>query len=180
MKSNFLLCLVIALINLSGTLLIGKLEIGQFIWISFLALQFYFMGNIAMRKKECLQMFVSFTMGLVWGQLSNFIWHYFSDLFSFLSINFIDGGLLIFLLCIGAVIVFDNKLPGCLPATFTGLTVTILLWGRPAPFIGQGLLGDKTITVGILIACAMYAYGLTMAFMMDLVYIKITDKLKDN
>ncbi|KAF1299387.1 hypothetical protein BAU15_01700 [Enterococcus sp. JM4C] len=177
MKNNLLLCFVIALVNLIGTLLIGKLAIGQFIWISFLALQFYFMANIAMDKKACLQLLTSFTVGLFWGQLSNLLWFYFSDSLSFVTINFIDGGLLIFLLCVGALIVFDKKLPGRLPATFTGLTVTVLLWGRPVPFVGQGLLGDRTVIEGMVIACGLFAYGLLMAFMMDFVYSKVVKRI---
>ncbi|MGM0125583.1 hypothetical protein IGI37_002982 [Enterococcus sp. AZ194] len=177
MKNNLLLCIVIASVNLIGTLLIGKLAIGQFIWISFLALQFYFIGNVAMQKRACLELLASFTVGLFWGQLSNLLWFYFSDSLSYFTINFIDGGLLIFLLSVGALILFDKKLPGRLPATFTGLTVTVLLWGRPVPFIGQGLLGDRSVFVGLCIACGMYAYGLLMAFMMDVIYSNLVRKI---
>lgn len=170
MRNTVILCVVIALINLVGTLLIGAFEIGQFIWISFLALQAYFLKNVAMNKLVCVELWASFVVGLLWGQLSNLIWYLFADSVSFFTLNLLDGGFLIFSLCAGALIFFANKLPKYLPATFTGLTVTILLWGRPAPFVGHGLLGDRTILMGILIACFMYAYGLLLAFMMEFVY----------
>lgn len=180
MKKNILLCTIIALVNLIGTLLVGSLDIGQYIWISFLALQFYFMGNLAMKKKACLQMLGSFTLGLLWGQLSNILWDTLSTRFSFLVINMLDGGILIFMLAGGALILFDKKLLGLLPATFTGLTVNVLLWGRPLPFIGQGLLGDRTLMEGLLIAGGMYAYGIMMAFMIDFLYIKLVGTIDNN
>ncbi|MHC9000233.1 hypothetical protein [Enterococcus bulliens] len=170
MRNTVLLCVIVALVNFVGILLIGTFSIGQFIWISFLALQVYFFKNVAMNKVICLELWASFVVGLFWGQISNLIWYFFADSLSFFTLNLIDGGFLIFSLCAGALIFFQNKLPKYLPATFTGLTVTILLWGRSVPFVGQGLLGDRSLLAGIVIACFMYAYGLLLAYMMEFIY----------
>lgn len=170
MRRSMIQCLIIASINFIGTLVISNWSCDQYLWISFLALQFYYTGHIAMNKKACFTLLFSFAVGLVWGQISNVIWHYFFGGWPPLMVLFIDAGVLIFLLSSGALLLFDRTMLGSLPATFTGLTVTVLLWGRPLPFLGQGLLGDFPLVGGMLLALGMYLYGLVLAYTMDFVY----------
>ena len=156
--------------------------IASFTWAGFFSLLIYLATGKQKSWSMIATMFLSFLAGMGWGQLSNLIGYYVYPQNVQLT-YIIDFGVLIFSLLFVHNSVLKNTKFGFVPAAFLGLVLTKAFFGRPIPFIGDGLIVDMPVWAGLLCLLGVFAFGAAFAMMIQYIGGFLMSKLlkpKDN
>ena len=135
-----------------------------YVWAGFISLLIYLATGQQKSWSTVWKMTCSFIAGMVWGQIANVI-AYFVFPVSLPLTFFLEIWLLIFSLLFVHNYFFKNTNFGFVPTVFLGLILTKGIFGRPIPFIGDGLSGDLPVWAGMLCLMGLFLFGITFAMM---------------
>ena len=164
---GFCIAVASAVTTMALVTVAGMTPFVRFMWIGFLPMIVYFACGTHRVGATYAKVGGSFVCGMVWGQISNLLYHSLPQ--NIPLAGTLDCLGIIFLMCFIHICFFGGTAFGFIPGIFLGFAETVGLWGRPFPFAGMGMLGsDFTWIQGLGIQLFYLAFGLGFAIIVEL------------